>query len=98
MYAQSLWDEWIKKILKQKFDEWVRTILYMWHIEKYPSNADDIEELENHGIKIETPKSPYIHAKAIFVDERIAYIGSINFTTNSIENNREVGVIIPLEK
>lgn len=72
-------------------------MIYMGNIEKYPANEDDIEELVSYGIQIETPKNPYIHAKTIFVDEHIGYVGSINFTTNSIENNREVGIIFEVE-
>jgi phosphatidylserine/phosphatidylglycerophosphate/cardiolipin synthase-like enzyme len=39
-----------------------------------------------------TQSNPYIHAKAIVVDGSIAWVGSENFTTGSLEYNREVGV------
>lgn len=72
----------------------------MGNLEKYPANEDDIEELRSHGITIHTPDKPYVHAKAIFVDGEIGYIGSINFTQNSIDNNREVGLLFlePIRK
>ncbi len=44
-------------------------------------------------IDIKFPKKPYIHAKAFLVDNKILFIWSINFTSNSIDNNREVAVI-----
>jgi phosphatidylserine/phosphatidylglycerophosphate/cardiolipin synthase-like enzyme len=36
---------------------------------------------------------PYIHAKAIVVDGRVAYVGSENFTEASLDDNRELGVL-----
>jgi phosphatidylserine/phosphatidylglycerophosphate/cardiolipin synthase-like enzyme len=39
-------------------------------------------------------KKPYIHAKVIIVDQARVFIGSHNLTTNAIENNREMGIIL----
>jgi len=39
-------------------------------------------------------KHPSLHAKAIIVDKERAFIGSFNFTKNSLENNREIGIFI----
>lgn len=36
----------------------------------------------------------YIHAKAIVVDHRLAFVGSENISANSLDRNRELGVII----
>ena len=41
-----------------------------------------------------TIRKPYLHAKIIMVDENKIYIGSHNLTTNAIENNREIGIIL----
>jgi phosphatidylserine/phosphatidylglycerophosphate/cardiolipin synthase-like enzyme len=42
---------------------------------------------------------PYIHAKVIVADGDLAYVGSQNFTANSLDNNRELGVVfaVPAE-
>lgn len=37
---------------------------------------------------------PYIHAKMIMVDDRLVYLGSINFSFNSISKARELGVLL----
>jgi cardiolipin synthase len=37
---------------------------------------------------------PYLHAKIIFLDETKIFIWSQNLTSNSLDNNREVGIII----
>ncbi|MEO6952957.1 MAG: phospholipase D-like domain-containing protein [Polyangia bacterium] len=50
--------------------------------------------LKQVGIPVRTLSSPDIHAKAIVVDGKLAYIGSENFTANSLENNRELGLIV----
>lgn len=40
-----------------------------------------------------SPSAPYIHAKSIIIDQKIAYLGSENFSTSSLTLSREVGVI-----
>ena len=39
------------------------------------------------------PTNPYMHSKMILVDNTVAYVGSINFTDNSITKAREAGII-----
>ena len=38
--------------------------------------------------------SPKMHAKSLLVDEKILYIGSINFSQTSFDQNKELGVLI----
>jgi phosphatidylserine/phosphatidylglycerophosphate/cardiolipin synthase-like enzyme len=44
--------------------------------------------------KIRLMKKPLLHAKAIIIDDKSAFVGSFNFTKNSLENNREAGIFI----
>lgn len=39
-------------------------------------------------------KSPYIHAKLILVDEQRLYLGSVNLSSQSLDQNRELGILI----
>jgi phosphatidylserine/phosphatidylglycerophosphate/cardiolipin synthase-like enzyme len=39
-------------------------------------------------------KKPYLHGKSILVDHHKIFLWSQNLTTNSLQNNREVWVII----
>ena len=39
-------------------------------------------------------RKPYLHAKVIIIDHSQVFIGSHNLTTNAIENNREMGIIL----
>lgn len=41
---------------------------------------------------------PYIHSKTILIDERYLLIWSMNMSSNSLENNREIGVITTYQK
>ncbi|MEI6286451.1 MAG: phospholipase D-like domain-containing protein [Bacillota bacterium] len=60
-------------------------------------NLREIEYLRKHQVKVEvvtaSKQNLYIHAKVYIVDGTIAELGSINMTTNSIEHNRELGII-----
>lgn len=38
--------------------------------------------------------NPYVHTKTMLIDDRILMLGSINFSTNSLDNNREAGILI----
>lgn len=52
-----------------------------------------IDELFAAGVAVRFLDEPYVHAKAMLVDGRLAMVGSQNLTTNSLENNRELGII-----
>ncbi|MBX3233780.1 MAG: hypothetical protein KIT84_09065 [Labilithrix sp.] len=55
------------------------------------ANAGAAEFLHQHGI---TPRwYPHVHVKTIMVDGRAAYVGSVNISWNSIDRNREIGVV-----
>ncbi len=53
--------------------------------------------LRNAGVSIHTfsgSKSLYIHAKMIIADESYGFVGSQNFSANSLLKNRELGIFI----
>lgn len=60
-----------------------------------PSSAQKtaVAELKQGLVPIVATSAPSIHAKAIVADGTRAYVGSMNFTTGSLLNNREVGII-----
>lgn len=61
-----------------------------------PSNSQALAvmSLKQVSIPVRSVKSPFIHSKAIVTDGTRAYVGSMNFTANSLENNRELGVLV----
>lgn len=46
------------------------------------------------GVQTRYLKNPYPHAKLIIVDNERAYTGSVNLTTQSMDQNRELGILI----
>jgi cardiolipin synthase len=62
-------------------------------ISQLESNKTALQELSSAGVQVRTISSPYMHAKMILSDENKAYIGSINFSTQSMDENRELGII-----
>ncbi|HEX4514311.1 MAG TPA: phospholipase D-like domain-containing protein [Polyangiaceae bacterium] len=56
------------------------------------SNA--VTTLEADGIGVKKLSDPYVHAKAIVADDVLCYVGSENMTANSLDSNRELGLII----
>ena len=52
-----------------------------------------VTALKACGIDMRTLKKPYIHAKAIVVDGTSMYVGSANFSTTSLSQNRELGLV-----
>ncbi|EKD66311.1 MAG: putative membrane associated protein [uncultured bacterium (gcode 4)] len=93
IYAQEISDEEILSVLKEKKAKNLDIKLIIWDKNKIKRNSQISLDLKNMGIEVISPKKPYIHAKTILVDEEYIYIWSVNFTTNSFDNNREVGVI-----
>jgi phosphatidylserine/phosphatidylglycerophosphate/cardiolipin synthase-like enzyme len=53
-----------------------------------------ITQLKQVGIPVRSLSNPYIHSKAIVTDGSLAYVGSENFTQNSLQNNRELGLVV----
>ncbi|HSN74086.1 MAG TPA: phospholipase D-like domain-containing protein, partial [Anaerolineae bacterium] len=54
---------------------------------------EPISKLAEAGVAVRFLDAPYVHAKAIVVDGQVAMIGSQNLTANSLENNRELGIV-----
>ena len=56
------------------------------------ANADAATFLSNLGV---TPRYiPHLHTKVIVADGARAYVGSENLSSNSLDHNREVGVVV----
>lgn len=59
-----------------------------------PDQLDQIDKLIAAGVEVRTLNSPTLHAKMILVDDAQVFVGSQNMSANSIEHNREVGLIL----
>ena len=92
-YFPYIADDEFKQIM---FDTSKRGVNIRWIVEEnfYSGDYDVIEEFEQHDIDLHTFKKDKIHGKAILVDDIYLYIWSINFSSYSFDENREIGLII----
>ncbi|MBS2012335.1 MAG: hypothetical protein JST00_05590 [Deltaproteobacteria bacterium] len=58
------------------------------------ANADAATFLAAKGIPARHMEEPGVHVKAVVVDGKVAYAGSINFSWTSLTKNREVGMLV----
>jgi len=56
--------------------------------------ATEVAALTDSGVNIRLSSSLYIHAKLIVADGERAFIGSQNLSATSLDQNRELGIIV----
>lgn len=92
IYAEVVRDREAVSALKAAERRGVRVRLIM----SDPDDDGDEEraELAAAGVEVRIENSPYIHAKLIVADGGRAFLGSQNFTATSLDQNREIGLMI----
>ncbi len=63
-------------------------------LKQISANAGAVEKLQQAGVSVKEIASPHMHAKMILADETKAYVGSVNFSAQSLDKNRELGIIL----
>ena len=58
------------------------------------ANKVDLDKMQRGKVSVRYLKSPYVHAKVFVADDELAYVGSINLSTGSMEFNRELGILV----
>lgn len=58
------------------------------------STPDGIASIKHGGVSVREDSKLYMHAKIIIVDGKKAFVGSENISTQSLDENRELGIII----
>jgi cardiolipin synthase A/B len=58
------------------------------------TNLRGLAVLTKGGVRTRLLRAPYIHAKAIIVDDTWAFVGSENISSASLDGNRELGVLL----
>lgn len=82
-YVQD--DRLVDLLLKRQNDLDLRILVGKWQNDWW------VEKFDTWVVRI--VKSPYIHAKNMLIDESSLMIGSMNFSTNALDNNREIGIV-----
>lgn len=88
IYNQTITDNQILDFLDKKNGENVAVSLCT------ADNDSNSEKKSAHLFRWEMLKKPYLHAKVMIIDKKTLFLWSQNFTSNALENNREVGIII----
>lgn len=86
-------DPQIESLLSEKAKNTIVRVIIPT-LSQIPSNGDDAKKLKSAGVLIKTLSSPYVHAKLILIDDTNAYVGSVNLSTQSMDENRELGIIL----
>lgn len=60
----------------------------------YDSNSQGIANIKQSGVAVKEDSQHYMHAKIIVVDGQKAFVGSENISTQSFDQNRELGIIV----
>ena len=90
IWEQEVEDPSIIDILKNAKAKNIDVKIITPPLSKTPGNSDATNEL---GYSVRGLPNPYVHAKTFIIDDTLAYIGSNNFTTPSLETEREVGIL-----
>lgn len=83
--AQYLEDPLLIHQLEKKQDAWVSVSIIVWENQE-PGILDWLTTVHEQY-------EPYLHAKNMLIDDRLLLMWSMNFSTNAIENNREIGIV-----
>ena len=57
-------------------------------------NSQGIATIKQGGVQVREDPQLYMHAKIIVVDSRVAFVGSENISTQSLDQNRELGILV----
>jgi len=58
------------------------------------SNSSGIDVIKHAGVQVREDSHLFMHAKIIVVDGQKAFVGSENISTQSLDGNRELGIIV----
>ncbi len=94
--AEEMQDSGIETALTQAASRGVqvRVVLPRPDAGQTDSNAAGEKVLNEHGAQVRKLRDPYVHAKDVIVDGQEAFVGSENISKESLDQNREVGLLI----
>ncbi len=59
-----------------------------------PDSSADVTRPSQGGVRVRYLVAPYLHAKLVVADGAVAFVGSENFSGTSLDENRELGIMI----
>ena len=92
IWEQEVEDDKLIDILQKKTNQGIKVRIIIPPLYRVGGNFTAVDKL---GIEhIRALPDPYVHAKLIIIDKKVAYIGSNNFSSTSLDSNRELGIIL----
>jgi cardiolipin synthase A/B len=91
LYAEVLRDPQLLDALAAAAERGVRVRIIVSPTADF---AAEVDELTASGVALRFSRSLYIHAKLIVADGERAFIGSQNLSATSLDQNRELGMIV----
>jgi len=95
IYIPYLKDKEILELIKNKAKSWVKIKIIMadFGYKSFIENNLDYRKYKNLEVK-EISKKVKMHSKAVLVDNKFLFIGSINFSKPSLDKNREMWILL----
>ena len=72
----------------------VEVILPVANTSSGDSSSQGIAVIKQSGVQVREDPQLYMHAKIIVVDNKVAFVGSENISAQSLDQNRELGIIV----
>lgn len=90
MYVHNISDTSILNLLSQAEKNGIKVEIILPDLKKVSSNENEIAFLKQNNIEYKMIDTPEIHAKSLLIDGKYLYIGSVNYSPSSIDENREM--------
>jgi cardiolipin synthase len=94
--AEELSDDKIVSALTTAAKSGVTVRVVLSDVARDSTEVKALTALKAGGVHVVQLSMPYVHAKSMVVDGTTAYVGSENFTYDSLEDNRELGLIFAI--
>ncbi len=92
LYFQYIADDNLQDLLIKKAQQWIKIRLIVSQ-NSYEDDSAQLTILENAWIQIGYLDKQKMHSKAILIDNKYLFIWSINFSSYSLDANREIGLV-----
>jgi phosphatidylserine/phosphatidylglycerophosphate/cardiolipin synthase-like enzyme len=92
--VETFSDTNIRAALRERLDAGIQVRVLLAHPDDVDQNGADAQTLAQDGFQVRFLQTPTMHAKLVVVDGALAMVGSVNLTRTSLDQNREVAVLV----
>ncbi len=87
-------DQSIQELLIKAQKNGVQVKILLADIKTGEINRDTGKYFQTQNMQVKYLQKPFLHAKIMIIDNKILYLGSINFSSASMDENRELGILL----